>query len=142
MKLPWQNEPDTVEFNYKGYDCLIQRVNHRPVHNPQDCLGHLCGYVDLPKGHKYYGKQYDEIPLDVHGGLTYAEGKKNNVWTIGFDCAHFGDLIPGIYELRLHGGPLYGINFDRDDDIYRTVSFVENELKSLVDQLLQDESGD
>ena len=35
-------------------------------------IGHRCGYIAIPKGHKLYGKDYDEIDISVHGGLTYA----------------------------------------------------------------------
>lgn len=55
---------------------------------------HMCGwgngYVNLPKGHKYYGVYYDEIPVDVHGGLTFSE-QIGEYWTVGFDTAHSGD---------------------------------------------------
>ena len=61
-------------------------------------LGFRCGYVRLPAGHPWYGMNYDDIPADVHGGLTYAgydepcdkPGNDDAYW-IGFDCAHSGD---------------------------------------------------
>lgn len=63
------------------------------------------GYVCLPKDHKYYGFDYDSIPVDVHGGLTFAcaseelkedwpelpEECRKDHWVIGFDTAHYGD---------------------------------------------------
>ena len=56
------------------------------------------GYVHIPEGHKYYGLHYDEIPYDVHGGLTFSEVIKDSDlhnWPkghwIGFDTAHYGD---------------------------------------------------
>lgn len=55
---------------------------------------HRCGYVTVPKGHIAYGKNYDDLPIDVHGGLTYGDvGESNNPdeETFGFDCAHLGD---------------------------------------------------
>lgn len=65
------------------------------------------GYVALPPGHKYHGVEYDDIPVDVHGGLTYSSiYKKNSMgdgfewpedweghWIIGFDCAHAYDNL-------------------------------------------------
>ena len=61
------------------------------------------GYVILPKGHKYHGVHYDEIPVDVHGGLTYSqdistfskddEEAKSGAWVVGFDTAHYGDTL-------------------------------------------------
>lgn len=54
-------------------------------------MGHRCGYVAVPKGHSTYGRNYDDIPVDVHGGLTYSsEGTDGNYW-LGFDCAHSCD---------------------------------------------------
>jgi len=66
---------------------------------------HPTAYISLPKGHKYYGKGYDEIPIDVHGGLTYADSDFyfnpiviKNLWFIGWDYAHAGDFLG--YELE------------------------------------------
>lgn len=50
------------------------------------------GYVHLPKGHKYYGVNYGDIPVNVHGSLTYSE-QEGDYWVIGFDTAHFGDTL-------------------------------------------------
>lgn len=49
------------------------------------------GYVMLPKSHIWYGKDYDDIPINVHGGLTYGEKNDSDYWVIGFDTAHAGD---------------------------------------------------
>lgn len=63
---------------------------------------HPVAYIKIPKGHKLYNKDYDdiykEIDLDVHGGLTYSnnylcisEKQKVEGWFIGWDYAHYGD---------------------------------------------------
>lgn len=58
---------------------------------------HPCCYVFLPKGHKYYGKNYDDIDIDCHGGLTFSSDDlmfnpvSNDNWVIGWDYAHFKD---------------------------------------------------
>jgi len=49
-----------------------------------------CGYVLLPHDHPYHGKFYDNIPVEVHGGLTYSE-KEGEYWMVGFDTAHYMD---------------------------------------------------
>jgi len=61
------------------------------------------GYVVLPKGHKYHGKDYDDINVDVHGGLTFSDAanelndwpeiiaEDKGGWVIGFDTAHLDD---------------------------------------------------
>ena len=59
---------------------------------------HPCCYVFLPKGHKYYGKNYDDIDIDCHGGLTYSKEDDNSNWVIGWDYAHFDDytMLSGV----------------------------------------------
>lgn len=51
------------------------------------------GYVDLPKDHPMWGKHYDDIPVEVHGGLTYSEKTPDGMWRVGFDTAHLGDTF-------------------------------------------------
>ena len=67
--------------------------------NPYSGRGWGNGYVRIPDGHPYYEKTYDDIPVDVHGGLTFSDhifedGKyfSDGYW-IGFDTAHYGDDI-------------------------------------------------
>ena len=105
-------------------------------------MGHLCGYVKVPKGHPYYGKDYDSMDIDCHGGLTYATmhtgdpdiriTKKNNFekyfskgFWIGFDYAHSGDW------------EFYSRNSDFNEK-YNTLhqpEEVEQECKKVIDQL-------
>lgn len=49
-------------------------------------MGHRCGYVTVPEGHTCAGKDYNDLDVSVHGGLTYADGQQ-----FGFDCAHLYD---------------------------------------------------
>ena len=67
------------------------------------------GYVIIPKGHELHGKHYDDINVDVHGGLTYSDKLTEDIasmffpkddlkddiggWLVGFDCAHYGDTL-------------------------------------------------
>ena len=61
-------------------------------------IGYRCGYLRVLPGHPWFGKHYDAINADVHGGLTFAQhgttcdshpGEAE--WWVGFDCAHGGD---------------------------------------------------
>ena len=65
---------------------------------------HPTAYIKIPKGHKLYNKDYDdiykEVDIDVHGGLTYSsnhlwisESQKIEGWFIGWDYAHYGDYV-------------------------------------------------
>lgn len=56
--------------------------------------GYHNGYVALSKGHPDYGKDYDDIDVEVHGGLTFSqevEYQNEKYWVVGFDTAHLGD---------------------------------------------------
>lgn len=133
---PWKKEPNRIEFEHMGLPCLM--IRHAG-------LLHWCGYVGIPKTHKYYGKGYSEIPdMDVHGGLTYAEKchghichitkDNDDLWWFGFDCAHHQDLIPYMQkhenEIPRIAKSLYNL-----DSIYRNASYVISEARSLAEQL-------
>lgn len=73
-------------FEYKGFLCVV-------LFQP---MGYRTGYVGLPKGHKYYKKDYNKLPIDCHCGLTYSReylyGQEDKeTWWIGFDCGHICD---------------------------------------------------
>lgn len=73
------------------------------------------------------------LALRVHGGITYAGDKLPTVdktdgqWWFGFDCAHSGDLVPGMLEY----GPAH------KGDIYRDQQYVVAECQSLAAQLVK-----
>ena len=107
-------EGDGKEFEYKGYKCEIWR---------HPTLLHLCGYVELPEFHELWGKlMYELENLDCHGGITFSEAGKEMNWKIGFDCAHYLDYTPGV-------------PFNLSNGVYRDMSYVESEIKKLVDQV-------
>jgi hypothetical protein len=129
---PWQTEPDRVEFEHAGFPCLLLR-NH---------YGVWCGYVATSPGHLYYGADYGEVGVDVHGGLTYGDycqgdichvpksGEPDNVYWLGFDCGHAFDLSPGMAAFRKEHG------FGRDiGEQYRDVAYARAEAERLAEQL-------
>lgn len=127
---PWDNEPDRKEWNYLGYPCLI-------VRGP---MGALCGYVGLDSNHPWFNiANYDDIPAEVHGGITYAApcqdvichtGDGNLLW-IGFDCAHAGDIIPQMLADNLKYGLLSGL---LTEGTYRDMDYVKDQVEILVKQ--------
>lgn len=152
---PWDKEPDKLQWQdpQTGLPCLIVRAHH----------GALCGYVGVPEGHPWHGKEYDNVRWanpaakenwdyypDVHGGLTFAgpcsEGKEedgichkpgpgepDNVWWLGFDCAHAGDETPAIAAtLRDIGHPRNKAL--REYEKYRTIDYVKANVTSLAHQ--------
>lgn len=116
-----KEEGDYRTFVHKGLRCRILR-------HPE--LLHLCGYVGVPKSNKYFGKGYDDVPAEIHGGLTYADGNlrlqpEKNLWWFGFDTGHLGD--------KIISDPLgYG---DFGNGVYRTMKYTEEETKNLAEFL-------
>ena len=105
------------------YKCVVHR--HR-------IMGHLNGYVGLPKGHAWFGKGYEDIEVDVHGGLTYASEymitnpEKDGRWWIGFDTAHLGDITIFLNdpdEIQAFCG-----------ETYKDMTYVISEVKNLLKQ--------
>lgn len=57
------------------------------------------------------------------------DGRPDHVWWLGFDCAHSGDLCPSYdNDLRFRGESRY-------DSIYRDRAYVEDQCRSLAQQL-------
>jgi len=91
--------------------------------------------VHVSADNSLWGMCYDDVykyDIDVHGGLTYSDLNNDyvdNTWTFGFDCGHYGDLIP-----------YYIINDDLSNilDIsgaYRDMIYVINEVEQLAEQV-------
>lgn len=136
----WDQEPDKAEWRDEAtkLPCLIVRNR----------MGALCGYVGVPPGHPWHGKHYEHLGSypDVHGGLTFADecqpsdneahgichvpesGEAANVWWLGFDCSHAGDLMPQTDSL------FRGLS-ERGYDMYRNVAYVQAECAKLAAQV-------
>lgn len=122
----WQeNKPNFIQFidEKTGYKCFIWR-------NPD--LKTLCGYVELPKEHKFYKKDIKDFSdIDVHGEVTYAGERdfmipfcdstivKHSEYVVGFDCNHINDYR----------------KTERGAFMYRNIDFVTNECIKLAKQL-------
>ena len=114
----WSGEPDLLEFKVFGFECHAKR---------HDSMGHLCGYIQVDADHPWYGKDYDNVNADVHGGLTFSD----KGW-FGFDCAHVGDLVPRMNHLAN----------DDSGDVYRGMGYVVGELINLAKQAKEAERAD
>lgn len=94
---------------------------------------HPTAYVEIPKNHKFYRKHYDEISIDVHGGLTYSKDKlflgkenKENSWFIGWDYAHLGDFS---------GFEMLFSNFSNNEDKKWTTEEIQADVFDVCRQL-------
>lgn len=95
---------------------------------------HPTAYIEIPKDNKLYKKEYDEIDLNVHGGVTYSSSKlltMKNSWFIGWDYSHIFDYSP-IYEK-------YGYI---DDGKKWTTKEVFEDVKDAIEQIIKINKGE
>lgn len=142
---PWTEEPDKIFWidQVTGLDCLIVRSVFS---------GSLCGYVGVPPEHPAYDKDYDSIEVDVYGGLTYGDfcqeeapeesgvchlpedGATEKPYWLGFDTAHFRDLLPAMIAREREMG-LETAHTGKFGETYKTVEYVKAEVEQLALQL-------
>ena len=97
-----------IEMNYKkerGFEVLEKGISKGYNWFIVSYGTHPCCYIGLPREHKYFGKVYDKMDINCHGGLTFASSDYHysiidtpNIWWIGWDYAHWGDYM-GYKEL-------------------------------------------
>ncbi len=116
-----------------SYPCVLHR----------NLFGAWCGYVAVPPGHPWHGKDYDDVYAEVHGGLTYADecdkcvchvpapGEPDDVWWLGFDCGHFNDLMPG-HEAEMNRLIPDRQPWNENFAVYRTAEYVKEECENLA----------
>ncbi len=112
-------EGNEKKFNYKGYDCLIKRMENR---------WHLCGYIKYKPQDE---KEWDMFNKNFHWGVTYDNydgGWLGEAW-IGFDCMHLEDKTPHDVLFEEQWVPKW------EGAAYRTMGYVEECLKNAVDEL-------
>jgi len=104
-------------------------------------MGHRCGYVGVPKDHPLFGKNYNDVGADVHGGLTYSSeeiGKypvESDLHWFGYDCAHLGDardleLMDDDHRAYYENRPPLDL-----DGVVRSLAYCTRECESLAEQL-------
>jgi hypothetical protein len=120
------------KWKYRGLSCLVTLDEHFVEE-------WFSGYVAVPKGHPYWGKNHSIVKVDVHGGLTFAKQgsddsiwKDKNLWWFGFHCAHpSDDTHRGEWKLeRPHPARPKELPLQR-----WTIDEVSAETEKLADQL-------
>ena len=94
LQLPWFNEIlwDSEIHEHASLKFRVLRMS----------WGTWNGYVFLPKGHIFHGKNLNDTEIEdlqVHGGVTYAAlgggiCSKEDDWVVGFDTGHMHDFSP------------------------------------------------
>lgn len=105
-------------------------------------LGHRCGYVAVPHEHPAYGKGYDDVDVEAHGGLTYAGGEDeypaegSGLWWFGYDCAHYLDA-PDPALMHERHKELYSLNLMilSEGATVKDTAYCVAECESLAKQL-------
>jgi hypothetical protein len=123
---PWEKEPTEEKWVDEGTN-LHCRIRRHPEYM------HLCGYVGVGSDHPNFGEGEDKLNLEVHGGLTYSSTEDDGIHWFGFDCAHAGDLSPGIL-IHLLKTRITEYGYLRDET-YRTWGYVKAETLRLAEQL-------
>lgn len=119
---PWHLEPSLVQFTSHGFPCVVLRTHS----------GHLCGYVGVPADNPYAQGHLNPETLKVHGGVTWSKlydskpgPQANDLFWIGFDCAHSGDFSPELDKRVPLGGT------------YRNIGYVTAECCALARQIAE-----
>lgn len=128
---------------YNGYKYIVTMTDY----------GHRCGYVAIPNNHTYATTyDYNELDIECHGGLTFMSDEHplksslgigcNEKW-VGFDCGHCNDAVDTELVKKYFGQSVYTkrksyfefLPFEHQE--IRDFDYVENECKSIIDQLIQ-----
>ncbi len=100
----WEDEPDSEEFVHAELPCLVVRTD----------MGHLCGYVGVPKGHPAYPPKTRDANETMRKGLR--DFRDESKWAIEPRPDAKERIIDVSYEdldVDVHGGLTFG---DMGDD--------------------------
>lgn len=116
--------PESIIKEWKAYGmkCAV-------VRGP----GALCGYVHVPADHLDANHFYDDVDVEVHGGLTFrCKAEDGGAW-FGFDCSHAFDWI-GFGDLTTVDKDGVDALISEQPGRIWTVEEVEKETKRLAEQ--------
>jgi hypothetical protein len=102
-------------------------------------MGHRCGYVGV-SAEVFADRGYDDLDVDVHGGLTYARTEEDGLRWYGYDCAHYGDARdPELMDEQ------HREMFERlwdEEGVVRSLDYCITECENLATQLKQMEDAE
>lgn len=127
--------------------CIDQRIEHSDWYRDFEYdvvgyypIGHRCGYVRIPPGHRFY--KYDargDSGLKIHGGVTFAgirSEEEPDEWWIGFDCTHpYDALDPELMSEEMLSSVSRSLIRPTTEMILRDTDFVRDQCKKLIDQI-------
>lgn len=92
---PWLDEDDQVEFETSGYACFIRR---------NTMTGTWCGYVGVPAGHPYHGKDKRALVEPPSDFADREIDDRTSMLALFFHPRDSGDLVTLDLALEVHGG--------------------------------------
>lgn len=152
---PWDSEPDKIQMKDEatGLPCLIVRGPVGAlcgyVGVPEGHPWHGAHYDSVGFGDKAPDEYDPDWYPDVHGGLTFSDGcrhdpdpaqgichvpqdgEPDNVWWLGFDCAHCDDMTRMSYPSEFRD------RYPSNNGIYRDVDYVKAECARLAQQVVR-----
>jgi len=102
-------------------DEFDEGLRFRVVRGP----GSLCAYIGIPKDHPMAGKDYNDLPINAHGGLTFSSPGKpgtpflEDFYWYGWDYAHLGDR--SFYDFRFEPDEIAWTPKMVKDDSWETI---------------------
>lgn len=91
---------------------------------------HPTAYVELPKESPYFGAEYDDVPVECHGGLTYGRPYLHTVATedegryfVGWDYAHYMDYVG--YSERFNFNTRFERRYTTDDCVKDCIDVIK-----------------
>jgi len=99
----WDNEPDSKDWEAHGLNCAMRR---------NMSSGNWCGYVGVPAGHPWYGKNYSD-KVSVSKDIINRPIELDKIGIIGLFCQSLSEDNIADGEIRIemaidvHGGLTY-----------------------------------
>lgn len=97
---------------------------------------HPCAYVEIPKEHPYYKKDFSDLDIIVHGGLSFGDnlthaniGNSDNYF-LGWDYNNYDDYN-GYYSLPFYKEFAAGKKKYTTEEIFEDVKLVIDQLDNL-----------
>jgi len=103
-----EEDSDKYTFQHAGRICTMKR-------NPNNKS--WLAYAEYSNIH-----DYEDISVEVHGGLTYGDEYK-----VGMDFVHYYDIVPAYFTMEK--------GYIIEDPKYRDYDYVKKEVESLAEQL-------
>lgn len=108
----WEKEKESKRFTHKGYPCKIRRHEE---------MGHLCGYVGVPKSHILYGLSYGMKSRLLKKAMERVMNKPTDMDTVGVGLllnAMIGNIHPTLENVvEVHGGVTFA-DFQRNSKLW------------------------